>query len=179
MQSFELTFRLATIDDAEILAALVQSAYRGEESRQGWTTEADLLDDQRIGPDGIRAIIADPDQVVLIALDEQDEIIGCCELRREDADVAYFGMFAIRPELQAAGIGRIVLAKAEAYAGATWQSQTLQMQVIGQRADLIAWYERRGYARTGEQRPFHYDAMRPGEAKRDDLYFEVLAKKLG
>jgi ribosomal protein S18 acetylase RimI-like enzyme len=179
VQSFELTFRLATPEDAETLATLVQSAYRGDESRQGWTTEADLLDDQRIGADGIHAIIADPDRAVLIALDEQDEIIGCCELRRESAEVAYFGMFAIRPELQAAGIGRAVLAKAEAYAAATWHSQTLQMQVIGQRTELIAWYERRGYARTGERRPFHYAAMQPGDAKRDDLYFEVLAKKLG
>jgi ribosomal protein S18 acetylase RimI-like enzyme len=87
-------------------------------------------------------------------------------------------MFAIRPALQAAGIGRAVLARAEAYAQTTWHAQAMEMQVIGQRADLIAWYERRGYARTGERRPFPYHVVGPGEAKRDDLYFEVLAKRL-
>jgi ribosomal protein S18 acetylase RimI-like enzyme len=174
----ELTFRLATPDDAETLAALVQSAYRGEESRQGWTTEADLLDDQRIGADEIRAIIENPERAVLAALDEQAEIIGCCELRRVGDNLAYFGMFAIRPMLQAAGIGRTVLATAEAYAVKTWQARTMEMQVIGQRADLIAWYERRGYAVSGERRRFPYDTLGPGEAKRDDLYFEVLVKQL-
>jgi ribosomal protein S18 acetylase RimI-like enzyme len=178
VESPELAFRLATPEDAETLSALVQSAYRGDESRQGWTTEADLLDDQRIGADEIRAIIEHPDKVVLAVLDEQFEIIGCCELRRKGGGVAYFGMFAIRPALQAAGIGRRVLALAESYAVENWQSRILEMQVIGQREDLIAWYERRGYRRLGERRPFPYEVVPPGQAMRDDLYFEVLAKDL-
>jgi ribosomal protein S18 acetylase RimI-like enzyme len=156
----------------------VQSAYRGEESRQGWTTEADLLEDERIGADGIAAVIADPDRVVLIALDEQDEIIGCCELRRLSPESAYFGMFAIRPARQAAGLGRAMLTEAETYVRQNWGVGELEMQVIGQRGDLIAWYERRGYTRTGQRRPFPYEILEPGQATRDDLYFEVLAKHL-
>jgi ribosomal protein S18 acetylase RimI-like enzyme len=87
-------------------------------------------------------------------------------------------MFAVTPARQSGGIGRTVLAAAEAFAVEHWQATTMEMTVIGQRDELIAWYERRGYCLTGERRPFPYAELIDGRALRDDLYFAVLAKPL-
>jgi GNAT superfamily N-acetyltransferase len=168
----DVTFRLATPEDAATLAALVGSAYRGEESRAGWTTEANFLDDERIDAAGVLAKITDPQGVVLVVQDSAAELIGCCEVAYRGAGLAYFGMFAIRPALQAGGLGRLVLTAAEELARRTWGADAMEMTVIGQRVELIAWYERRGYTRAAETRPFPYEAL------RDDLYFAVLTKPL-
>jgi ribosomal protein S18 acetylase RimI-like enzyme len=92
--------------------------------------------------------------------------------------LSYFGLFAVEPSLQAAGIGRQVLTEAERIARQRWSCTTMEMTVIGQRTELIAWYERRGYALTGERRAFPYAELGPGGALRDDLYFSVLRKDL-
>lgn len=177
MPGVPLTFRTATAQDAPAVAALVRSAYRGPESRAGWTTEADLLTDDRIDAAGVADKIA-ADGVVLLAVDADGRLVACCELARRGGGLAYFGMFAVSPTLQAAGLGRQVLAQAEAHARREWGTTTIEMTVIGQRSELIAWYQRRGYAVTGETRPFPYDLLRPGQALRDDLAFVVLAKQL-
>ena len=111
-------------------------------------------------------------------LPEVRRVLACCEVEDRGDGVAYFGMFAVEPALQAAGVGRAVLAAAEAYAAREWGSTTMEMTVIAQREELIAWYERRGYARTGETRPFPFEEMVGGGALRDDLHFVVLAKPL-
>jgi GNAT superfamily N-acetyltransferase len=171
-----LTFRTAETSDVPALVALVESAYRGEASRVGWTTEADLLDGQRTDADGVAAVIALDGSVVLVA-ERAGGVVACCQLERRGA-TAYFGMFSVRPELQGDGLGRAVLARAEQYAREEWNAVELEMTVIEQRADLIAWYERRGFTRTGEYSPFPYGDERFGVPLRPDLRFERLAKKL-
>ena len=171
-------FRTAVDDDAPTIADLVHNAYRGEESAKGWTSEAHLLDGQRIAVDDVLAVIAAPDAVVLLGLDDDGSILACCELRRSDAELGYFGMFAVRPGRTGAGTGRIVLAEAERFATERWGVTSMELTVIGQRAELIAWYERRGYVLTGDTRPFPYDDRRFGDPRRDDLHFVVLRKRL-
>ncbi len=179
MTTPELTVRPAVPADVDAITALVQSAYRGDSSRAGWTTEADLLDGQRIDADEVAAKAGSAHGEVLVAEDDQDVIVACCEIERRSAEVGYFGMFAVEPRLQSAGLGRVVLAAAEARARELWSVTTMEMTVIEQRAELIAWYERRGYQRTGEVRPFPYGDETKGAPRRDDLCFVVLIKTFG
>jgi GNAT superfamily N-acetyltransferase len=172
-----LTFRFAGASDTPGIVALVESAYRGEASRAGWTTEADLLDGQRTDAAAVRAIVRSEGGVLLVAEDE-GRLVGCCQLERQAGNVAYFGMFSIRPGEQGQGLGRLVLAHAEQVARDAWNSRTMVMTVLMQRNDLIAWYERRGYRRTGKTTPFPYGNARFGIPKRDDLAFAELAKDL-
>ena len=104
--------------------------------------------------------------------------MACCQLDRHDDGKGHFGLFAVRPGLQGAGVGRDLLAYAEEYARDTFDADTMEMTVIAQRAELIAWYERRGYRRTGQTRPFPYGDERFGLPRRDDLHFVVLSKAL-
>jgi GNAT superfamily N-acetyltransferase len=175
-----LSFVVATEDDVDTVVALVESAYRGEASRAGWTTEADLLDGQRTDADAVRAIIGSATSQLLLAraTDSDGELLACCQLERRDDDVAYFGMFAVRPGRQGTGLGRAVLAEAERRARDDWSATAMEMTVIGARRDLIEWYLRRGYAETGETKPFPHGDARFGLPRRDDLYFVVLRKPL-
>lgn len=173
----ELTFRIAAEDDIPALVALVESAYRGDGSRTGWTTEAHLLEGQRTDPEGIAAVVTASGSIML-AVERAGVLVACCQLEHRD-EHAYFGMFAVRPELQGAGLGRAVLAEAERTVRAEWGAREMQMTVIRQREDLIAWYVRRGYARTGELSPFPYGDERFGIPQRADLAFELLVKPLG
>ncbi len=177
MATDHLTVRPAEPAEAPAVTALVRQAYRGEESRTGWTTEAELLDDERIEEAEVLSKISRPNGVVLLAFAEA-ELVACCEVLHKAEGVGYFGMFAVRPALQAAGVGRRMLAEAEAYARDRWLVTTMEMTVIGQRTELIDWYLRRGYVRTEETRPFPYEQLVRGTALRDDLYFAVLAKAL-
>ena len=171
-----LSFRTATAADVPAIVALVESAYRGEASRVGWTTEADLLDGRRTGPDEIAAILARPGNCILLG-ERYGELLACAHLERHPYH-AWFGMFAVRPGAQGGGAGGAVLAEAERRAAADWGCPELRMTVIVQREELIAWYQRRGYRRTGERRPFPYGDVRFGLPRRPDLAFEVLAKRL-
>ena len=171
-----IAWRVADARDAGAIRALVESAYRGDASRRGWTTEADLLDGQRTDVAGVAELIALPDSLVLLAETGAD-LIACAHLARK-GDSAYFGMFSVRPERQAGGIGRAMLAEAERLARERWQAVRMEMTVISVRDELIAWYERRGYRRTGEYSPFPYGNERFGIPRRDDLRFERLVKEL-
>jgi SUF system NifU family Fe-S assembly protein len=169
-------FRAARPADIEAIVALVQSAYRGEASKQGWTTEADMLDGQRTDPAGVAAVIDKPGSLVLMA--ESDAgVLACAHVERQD-EVGYFGMFSVTPTLQGGGLGRAMLAEAERIARDDWNCGEMQMTVISIRDELIAWYERRGYHRTGKYKPFPYGDERFGVPKRDDLRFELLVKAL-
>jgi ribosomal protein S18 acetylase RimI-like enzyme len=170
------TFRLATVTDVAAIVPLVESAYRGDVSRKGWTTEADLLDGQRTDPAGVAELIAKPGSCMLLA--ERDGALLACANLEKRGDAGYFGMFSVRPDLQGAGIGRAMLAEAERLAREDWQCREMQMTVISVRDELIAWYERRGYRRTGIHSPFPYGDARFGLPKRDDLRFELLVKSL-
>lgn len=171
-----VTVRAAGPQDVPAIVALVESAYRGDSSRAGWTTEADILQGQRTDAEAVAAQVAGPDGVVLLA-ERGGDLLACCHLERHDGH-AYFGMFAVRPLLQGGGLGKTVIAEAERYAADEWQVPEMHMTVISLREELIAWYERRGYTRTGRTSPFPYGDERFGLPQRDDLAFELLVKKL-
>ena len=171
-----LSFRPANHADIPALVALVTSAYRGDVSRQGWTTEADLLDGQRIDPDVLARDIGRARSRILVA-ERGGEMLACAHVAEEDG-TGYFGMFSVRPDLQGGGVGKAMLAEAERIARAEWQLPTMRMTVIDIRDELIAFYERRGYARTGIKKPFPYGDERYGIPKRADLRFEILEKPL-
>lgn len=176
----EPEIRRALVDDADPLLRLVQSAYRGDASRSGWTTEADLIDGSRIDAPTMRATLEDPDVVVLVIDDEHGRPIACCELRPpgEDGAIPTFGMFAVDPDRQSAGLGGQLLRAAERVARDEWRADRLRLTVIDRRQELIDWYGRRGYLATGEQRPFPYGDDRFGTPRVDDLRFAVLERDL-
>ncbi|WP_405565223.1 GNAT family N-acetyltransferase [Streptomyces phaeochromogenes] len=171
-----LTFRDATDADVDDLVVLIESAYRGDSSRTGWTTEADILEGQRTDPEGVRAVIKSRDSR-LLTVERDGTVVACCQLEHR-GDHAYFGMFAVSPTLQGAGLGKVIIAEAERFASETWGVKEMHMTVISAREDLIAWYERRGYRRTGKMTPFPYGDERFGIPQRDDLQFELLVKPL-
>ena len=172
-----LSYRHATVTDVAAIVRLVESAYRGEASRAGWTTEADLLDGQRTDATAVAEMLNAPQSTVLLA-EDGGQLVGCCRLERRPGAEAYFGMFSVQPLQQGEGVGRQLLAEAERIARDDWAATTMIMTVIAQRAELIAWYERRGYRRTGETEPFPYGNARYGIPRRPDLVFAVLAKPL-
>lgn len=169
-----LTFRAATADDLDALVELVTSAYRGDVSKQGWTTEADMLDGQRIDPAALLHDLQRSTSRVVVA--EQDGRMLACAHVAEQEGAGYFGMFSVRPDLQGAGVGKLLLAEAERVVREEWRLPAMRMTVIDIRDELIAFYERRGYRRTGITRPFPYGDERYGIPKRDDLRFEILRK---
>jgi len=170
------TFRKAhSGDDLDFLVALVNSAYRGDSSRVGWTTEADFLDGQRTDANEIRALIEAPDSMLLLCL-QGDEIVGSVNLQRAN-EAAYLGMLVIRPDLQSQGIGKHLMQAAEAAVQQEWGVRKMEMTVITLRAELLAFYERRGYRRTGIIKPFPTD-VRFGLPRVEGLQFEVLEKEL-
>ena len=172
-----LTLRAATPDDAPALLALIESAYRGDSARRGWTHEADLLGGQRTDLEDLLEVIADPKRVLLLA--EADGMpFACVQLVDQGGGAAYLGMLTVDPARQGDGLGRLLLAAAEPEAAARFGVDRVRMTVIRQRPELIAWYERRGYALTGETAPFPMDDPRFGLPKRQDLAFVVLEKRL-
>lgn len=183
MQNIEassLRFRAATVADTDAVVALVESAYRGDSGRRGWTTESDLLDGRRTGPDEIESFLGKPKGMILLAERGEDpsELLACAHIAVEDDGSGYFGMFSVDPSLQGSGIGKLVLAEAERIAREQWKLSVIRMTVINVREELIQFYVRRGYLRIGQFVPFPYGDARFGLPKRDDLSFEVLEKQL-
>jgi GNAT superfamily N-acetyltransferase len=171
-----LSFRPAGLPDIDAVVALVESAYRGDSSRAGWTTEADLLDGQRTDSGEVRDLLGRAGSRILLA--ELDKApVATCHLQRTGR-TARFGMFAVRPGLQGGGIGRAVVAEAFRVLSG-WGCDEISMAVIGQRTELIAWYERLGFRPTGETEPFPYGDARFGLPRRDDLHFVVLSAPVG
>jgi GNAT superfamily N-acetyltransferase len=171
-----IAIRAATQQDIPTLVALVTSAYRGDASRAGWTTEADLLDGQRVDPDSVAEIIDKPGSRVIV-FERGARFLACCHIEKQ-GDACYFGMFAVDPTLQGGGVGKLAMNEAERAARDDFGCKEMQMTVISVRDELIAWYERRGYRRTGKYKPFPYGDERFGIPKRDDLRFELLVKAL-
>ncbi|RAK58156.1 GNAT family N-acetyltransferase [Phenylobacterium deserti] len=170
----------ATPADLTDVATLVNSAYRGDSSRQGWTTEADLLGGQRTDPQTLaRDLAAEPGAALLVLRETAaGPALGTAWLQPAEGETWYVGMLTVRPELQDRGLGRGLL---EAVEGAALErgARRLRMTVINLRETLIAWYLRRGYQPTGETEPFPYGDARFGLPLRDDLHFVVLEKPLG
>ena len=165
--------------DADAIAAFVNAAYRGTRAAMGWTYETDLLDGQRTDSAMVRAIIADrPGAILLLRLEAGADPIGCVAIApTARVDVWSLGMLSVDPLRQAEGLGRCLIEAAETYAAGR-QARVVTMTVIAGRNSLIANYERRGYAATGERAPFPHGDERFGRPRRDDLEFVVLARAL-
>lgn len=163
-----MQLRPATPEDVDAIVALVASAYRDEASRSGWTTEADLIGGQRTDREEVLSIL--PHVIVT------DDVDACCVVEPR-GDHAYFGMFAVRPDRQGNGIGSKLLEAAEEHARDLGMS-AMELTVISLREELISYYERRGYRRTGETKRFPYGDDRFGVPRRPDLEFSVLRKPL-
>lgn len=175
-----MLIRPATARDIPAVHALIESAYRGESAKRGWTHEADLLGGQRTDPEALAAIIADPNQTLLLA-EEHAALTGCVLVldkgERDGARIGYLGLLTVSPDLQGGGLGRQLIDAAEANAR-TLGVTLMEMTVIKSRRELIDWYVRRGYRDTGREEPFPLDDPRFGLPKTRDLVFVVLAKTL-
>lgn len=148
----------ATIEDIPQLVALLNSAYRGEGSKQGWTTEADLIaGEQRTDIATVKEVMNQPGSIILKYTNEEGEIIGTVNLQQHERGL-YLGMFAVSPVLQGGGIGKQLLKAADEYAKEV-SVATIYMSVVSVRKELIDWYKRHGYAETGERKPFVEDEI--------------------
>ena len=165
-----MKLRDATADDLPDLHALIESAYRGESARRGWSHEADLLDGERTQLAELEAMLANPAQHLLL-FDDGERPASCVALTDKGSGLVYLGLLTVGPARQASGLGRMMLAAAEDHARDDLGASRIEMTVIGLRAELIAWYERRGYAATGERRPFPVEG-------HEELEFVVLEKSL-
>jgi ribosomal protein S18 acetylase RimI-like enzyme len=174
-----MPLHLADPSELPAVADLVNSAYRGETSRRGWTTEADYIGGQRTDAETLRRdLAAMPGARLLIWRDAPDaERLGCVWLEPAGEAVWYLGMLTVRPDLQDRRLGRTMLDAAEAEACGLG-ARRIRLTVVGLRETLIAWYQRRGYALTGETLPFPYADARFGVPTRDDLVFVVMEKAL-
>jgi ribosomal protein S18 acetylase RimI-like enzyme len=174
-----LSVAIATESDLADVAVLVNSAYRGESSRTGWTTEADFIDGQRTDPNTLkRDLVVQAAAVILMLRDEADGALHACVwLEPASSGVWYLGMLSVRPDQQDRRLGRRLIEAAEAHAERRGAAR-MRMTVISIRQELIAWYERRGYRRTGETQPFPADDPLFGIPLRGDLEFVVLEKTL-
>jgi GNAT superfamily N-acetyltransferase len=144
----DLSVRVARRDALATLQPLIQRAYRGDDARAGWTHEADLLDGERIGVDELEAMIADPAERLLVGFDD-DRMVGCVRVASSGNGLAYLGLLCVDPLLQTGGHGKQLIAAAEVTAHREFAADRIEMTVIDRRAELIAFYERRGYAQVG------------------------------
>jgi ribosomal protein S18 acetylase RimI-like enzyme len=173
-----IRFKTASTLQAFEIAKLVNSAYRGEYSEQGWTTEAAILGGQRTDPEGIINLINAPLNQIEIAYDENSQhILGCVHIIQELADTLYFGMLTIEPTLQGQGHGKILLDHIEGIAKIRGLKR-IRCTVIPLRTELIAFYERRGFVATGGSEPFPVDDPRFGLPKISGLSLKEYAKLL-
>lgn len=164
----------ATLNDIPQLVNLINSAYRGDDSKKGWTTEADLLDGIRTDAGSLKQMINKKEAVILQSFNENNVLQGCVYLEKRQHKM-YLGMLTVSPLEQAKGLGKQLLIEAEKYA-ADQKCSIIEMTVISVRNELIAWYQKRGYNNTGETKPFPTD-IKFGIPKQP-LEFIVMQKEI-
>jgi len=170
----EFCFRIAELADIAEIVSLVESAYRGESSRQGWTTEAAFIEGQRTDEQEVSELMDKPNSIFMLCFDSGD-LLASVQIEKQQ-DNAYLGMFAVNPEKQGGGIGSMLLDQVESYAKNEWGCEAMQITVITIRDELISWYLRNGYKSAGVIKSFPYEEPRFGQPKRDDLMLEVYEK---
>jgi len=175
MITSDYKFRNAAIEDSQFICDLVNSVYRGENAKKGWTTESDLLDGIRINTEKVQEIISSEKNVILLIL-TTDKIIGCVHLEKNGSK-CHLGMLSVDVNYQNGGLGKILMDKSEEYAKNEFKCDMMEMKVIGQRTELVEYYIRRGYFKTGGREPFILNSHF-GKPKTDNLYFEYLIKKI-
>ena len=173
----EILYRKADIEDIPSLEKLINSSYRGDESRSGWTNEADLLEGRRTDSKYLQELLSQSNSIMLVA-EYETEIVGGVHLKMLEAGKAYLGMLTITPKLQSRGFGRKLMNAAEAWLRNNWKISIVRMTVIQMRVELIAWYKRRGYLRTGGVEPFPYGDFSVGKPLLSDMEFVVLEKSI-
>ena len=166
----DLAIRTATHQDLPAIHPVIERAYRGETARQGWTHEADLIEGKRTSIAALAAIVDDPAQRLLLA-ERDGDAIGCVQVSDRGAGLADLGLLCVDPTLQAGGLGKQIVAAAEAAAREAFGATAMEMTVIDSRRKLIEFYERRGYAVSGEKRDFPIPMDPP-------LFMDVLVKPL-
>lgn len=165
----------ASLSDVPAITALLNTAYRGESSTKGWTTEAHLIaGNTRTDEKNLQQIMQQPGSIVVKFTNEQHAIIGCVNLQQHGNKI-YLGMLSVLPQLQGLGVGKYLLQAAEEYAQYL-QCGSIYMSVISARTDIINWYLRHGYTDTGERKPFIEDALTGKHLQA--LEFIVLEKKI-
>jgi ribosomal protein S18 acetylase RimI-like enzyme len=170
-----ITFQKAHIDQADKIVSLVNSAYRGPHAKLGWTTEADILDGQRTDHGLIAEMINSSDSEIFLALDENKSLIGCIYVKYEEASL-YFGMLTVEPSLQNKGIGKKLLLLVEEIARQK-NIVKIRMTVIRGRTELVAYYERFGFKKTGRIEEFPEDS-RYGIPKKEKPVLDEFIKNL-
>lgn len=164
----------STLKDADAIATLVNSAYRGDYAKQGWTTEAHFVDGTRTDAAQLKDIINTPNTTIL-KYERDGKIISCVELKKMD-DRLYLGMLTVEPMIQGGGIGKEMLRASEDF-GRQQGCKSVFMRVVTKRTELISWYERHGYKDNGERMPFKFADPRMGQAK-EPLEFLMMEKQL-
>ncbi|PTB43767.1 hypothetical protein M441DRAFT_54931 [Trichoderma asperellum CBS 433.97] len=154
MASLSLQFRTATPEDAEQIQQLVQSAFRTEDSRSDWTGDAELASSFRIDVEEVASKIANPENTILMALDNDNSLVASIEVSKRDGNCGRLSMIAVSDRYQRSGVGRLVLAYAEAYCRRVWGAEKFSLNALSIRKALIEWYMRQGYQKTGETSPF-------------------------
>jgi ribosomal protein S18 acetylase RimI-like enzyme len=172
-----IEFTQADENHVDAVVKLVNSAYRGESSKKGWTTEEHLLGGQRVDAATIKEMIAKEESVVLVAEDDDSgKLLGCVHLEKQ-GDGCYLGMLTVDPTLQGKGIGKMLMDESEAFAQ-FWDCTKIFMTVITVRTELIKWYGKHGFKNTQVKKPFPYGNERFGVPKVDNLEFFILEKKI-
>jgi len=164
---------IAAPEDIPVLVALLNKAYRGEDSRQGWTTEAHLIAGEvRTDEHSVKEVIGKEGSVMLKYNNDEKQVIGCVNLQQHENKI-YLGMFAVSPQLQGGGVGKKLLHAADEYAKYN-NCKAVYMTVISARTELIDWYKRHGYTDTGERKAFEEDGLTGKHLQK--LEFSVLEK---
>lgn len=164
----------ATVQDIPELNILINSAYRGESSKKGWTTEEHLLDGIRTDEENLSQLLQ-KENVTILKYTDNNQIIGSVYLEKQDKKL-YLGMLTVSPELQGGGVGKKLMQAAEKFAQNA-ELDKISMTVISVRKELIAYYKRRGYKNTGETKPFPMTDPKFGLPKQF-LEFIVMEKEI-
>jgi GNAT superfamily N-acetyltransferase len=120
--------------------------------------DARRVDGERIDVGELMAIIDGPGQMILVA-EEGGELIACVQISDEGDGACTLELLCVEPRRQTRGIGKRLIAAAEREAAAHFRATRMEMTVIKMRTELIAYYGRRGYAPTGEKRPFPVEGV--------------------
>jgi ribosomal protein S18 acetylase RimI-like enzyme len=177
MSSARIELRSARPEETEAIASLVNDAYGRTPTESGWTSEDDILEGPRVQAADLEAMIDEEDDRLLVAeSDDGEDLVGCVHLQSTDGGGVELGLFSVRPHRQNGGLGQQMLAAAEEAAIREFGAERIVLEVITERTELLDWYDRRGYERTGETKTF--EPEEPQRSLVGELAFEVLEKRM-